>query len=216
MMAPAVIDVDTGPPRLAYSVRASIDAAGGPIAGSVPMPRRRYRREMKDKAPATRPGMGAVPSMGHDVPGLGPPRGGRLRDRDVRRVGRRSHRARTRRRRVERDLVGRRGRCRARSGVPVHDPDRRRRPVADRPVCAACHELDRERDRVRPGGLRLGRRRLCHADLGRPGDLRDARRLVRAVDRAPGHLRRRPPTAALSRAAGRLGDPGHAPIRVRR
>ena len=96
------------------------------------------------------------PSARHDVPGLGPPRRGRLRDRDVRRVGRRSHGARARRRRLERDLVGRRGRCRARRGVPVHDPHRRRRPVADRPVCAACHELDRERDRVRPGGLRLG------------------------------------------------------------
>ena len=125
--------------------------------GAAPTARRRYRREMKDKAPSTRPGMGAVPHRRrHDVPGLGPARRGGLRDRHVRRLGRRSHGARARRRRLERHLVGRRGRCRARRGVPVHDPHRRRRPVADRPVCAACHELDRERDRVRPGGLRLG------------------------------------------------------------
>ena len=41
-------------------------------------------------------------------------------------------------------------------------------------------------DRVRPGGLRLGRRRLRHAALGRPCDLRDARRHVRAAADRPG------------------------------
>ena len=70
-------------------------------------------------------------------------------------------------------------------------------------------------DRVRPGGLRLGRRRLCHADLGRPGDLRDARRLVRADRRPAGTFDDARHAAALPAAAGRLGGPGHAAVRVR-
>ena len=78
---------------------------------------------------------------------------------------------------------------------------RRRRPVADGPVCAAGHELGRQRHRVRPGRLRLGRRRLPDADLGRPRHLRDARRDVRGVGRPARHLRRRPPAAAATCAS---------------
>ena len=42
-------------------------------------------------------------------------------------------------------------------------------------------ELGRQQHRLRPGGVRLGRRRLPDADLGRPRDLRDAHRDVRAA-----------------------------------
>ena len=84
------------------------------------------------------------------------------------------------------------------------------------PVRAPRDQLGRELHRLRPGRLRLGRRRVPHADLGRPRHLRDARRHVRGDRRPAGHLRRRPPPAPLPRAPRRLRRPGHAPVRVRR
>ena len=54
----------------------------------------------------------------------------------------------------------------------------------------------------------------------RPGTTWSSTRCTSARSRPPddrhGHVRRCPPPAALPRAAGRLGGPGHAPVRVRR
>ena len=58
-----------------------------------------------------------------------------------------------------------------------------------RPVCAPRDEFGRQRHRLRPGRLRLGRRRLRDAVLGRPGHLRDARRHLCRHGRPARHVR---------------------------
>ena len=123
---------------------------------------------------------GRHPQRGRDdIPRLGTPCGGGLRHRHVRRLGGRPDPAEARRRRHDRHLVRGCPRRRARDGVPVHDPDEGRRPVADGPVRPPGDQLGRQQHRLRPGRLRLGRRRLRDADVGRPRHLRDAHRDVR-------------------------------------
>ena len=136
---------------------------------------------MRSTGPVDTSRDGCRPPLRRDVvPCLGTARDGRLRDRDVRRLGGRPDGSRPRWRRHERDVVGgRRGR-RARGRVPLHDPHPRRRPVAHRPVRTPGHELHRQRHRLRPGRVRLGRRHVPDAELGRPRHLRDARRDLRA------------------------------------
>ena len=186
-------------------------------AGPAAAPRRaRIVRacEQHRSLPAPRHGR-HPPRRRNVVPGLGPARGGRLRHRNVRRLGRRPGPAPARRRRVDRDVVRGRPRRRARRRVPLHDPHGRRRRVAPGPVRATPHELGRQRHRLRPRRLRLGRRRVPDPDVGRPRDLRDARRHVRGHGGPARHVRRRPPAPRLPRAARRVRRPGDAAVRVR-
>ena len=201
----------------AYDCRAGV---GNPIAGeAAATARRRYRREHERHGPVHAPRHGRAPlPRRDDVPRLGAARRGRLRHRHVRRLGRRSRRrsramATARAGTWSADVAGRRARRR----VPVHDPHRRRRPVADRPVRPPGHELGRQR---RSSTTRRPSTGATTSSRCRPGTTSSSTRCTsarsRATARPAGHLRRRPPPAAVPPAAGRLGRPGHAAVRVRR
>ena len=163
------------------------------------------------------PGHGRHPVSRRDhVPRLGAPRGGRVRHRHVRRLGHGRDATRPRRRRHVRLMVRRRQGRRGRRRVQVHDPHARRRPLAHRPLRAPGHDVGRERGRVRQRRIRLGRRRLPDAGLGRPRHLRAPRRDVRGHGRQARHVRRRRQAPRVSREARRVGRAGDAAVRVRR
>ena len=105
---------------------------------------------------------------------------------------------------------------RARRRIPFPDPQQRRRSVAHRPVRAPYDQLGRQRHRLRPGRLRLGRRRLPGPDVGRPGHLRDACRDLLGIGGPSRHVRRGAAEAPLPGSSRGVRRAGHAPVRVRR
>ena len=169
---------------------------------SPPGPRFLYGRDHADHCPVPSSRHGSHPLPGrHHVPGLGASCDGGLRDRDVRRLGRATRRRwRATATAIERDLVGgRRGRRPRRRSTASRSGPRRGRPVADRPVRPPGHELGRQRHRLRPGRLRLGRR--CRSQMPSWDDLviyeMHVGTFAPSGDRR-GHVRRRAAAAATT------------------
>ena len=182
----------------ALSPRSGRSGRGPPTVAGHSASARWYRRG-DEQRPVPAPRHGRDPVRGrHDVPRLGAPRGGGLRHGHVRRLGRRPDArslgtATARRGTWSADVAGVAPGAEYRFTIRTPDGDLSRMD----PYARARHELGRQRHRLRPGRLRLGRRRVRDAGLGRPRHLRDAHRHVRR-DRTTGAARSTAPAAAAA------------------
>ncbi len=215
---------DVGIARRARPCRPPGRWAGRPRCASEPPvchadARAPYARKDDRNRPVTPARHGRHPVRRRDhVPGLGArtPRRSPSAARST--TGPRTDGPGPRRRRRGRHLVGRRARCRDRAwstGSPSRRPVAT--AVAPRPVRPAGHQLGRQRGRLRPGGVRLGRRRAspCRAGTTWSSTSSTSAPSRPAQDRR-GDFDRAVAAPALPARPGHQRRPGHAAVRVRR